>query len=75
LNAEGVAYHFRFLHLCVKIALTGRPVPCCLCYPKQAIFEPRLRIASKKVISLEAMASKAMGFGVPAATSLSLYRL
>jgi hypothetical protein len=41
LNAEAVAYPSHFLHLCAKTALIGRPVPHCLCYPKQASFEPR----------------------------------
>jgi uncharacterized protein len=41
LNAEGVAYPSRCFHLCVKTALAGRQDPYCLCYPKQAISEPR----------------------------------
>jgi len=40
LNAEAVAYPSRFLHLCVQTALTGQQESYCLCYPKQASFEP-----------------------------------
>jgi hypothetical protein len=40
LNVETVAYPSRFLHLCVQTALTGQQDSYCLCYPKQASFEP-----------------------------------
>jgi hypothetical protein len=43
LNAEAVAYPSRFLHLCVQTALTGQQDSYCLCYPKQASFEPCLK--------------------------------
>jgi hypothetical protein len=51
LNAEGVAYPSRCFHLCVKTALAGRQDPYCLCYPKQAISEPRRKIQKSRMES------------------------
>jgi hypothetical protein len=41
LNAGAVAHPSQFRHLCTKTDLTGRQGTYCLCYPNQAIFEPR----------------------------------